>query len=493
MKYCKLTLIVLLLFLSNSKAHIIEICPNPYESDGAEYVKVFCDKNCSLTDGEDEIRFDGTVVAAKDRDVFFKSFGYYPDVEFSSKFALSNSGEEILLYQNGELIDSFTYGREGFNYLDDGVIYFRNGNSWDFRYQDWTSFEPLADYVRGTITVSPVDYRIQAEKELILASYTFTDFTLSELKDEGVKIEVFVDASPVGGIPVEEVEALRGINAHFLKSNSFKNFHYKFAVIDDQKVIITTENWKWDKRGYIVEFESENISMLLKNVLNHDIIYDGESASTGGLKGEEMYSTGKEFNFEGSVEVFILPDYNPVFDLISNATARLYIQVPYIDFQWFYGTPLLDSILSAAENGAEVKILLDGKYNAEKNRKTADFINGLAERRDLDLEARIMKKLPLHAKMVVADDKSLITSANFNKYGLKLNREVGIIIHSEDASNFLAEQFTEDWDDMSYNPVYVISAITILITSIAITYRLMKKSSYAKEKTENKTIKGKTW
>lgn len=46
---------------------------------------------------------------------------------------------------------------------------------------------------------------------------------------------------------------------------------------------------------------------------------------------------------------------------------------------------------------------------------------------------------------------------------------------------------------MSYNPVYVISAITILITSIAITYRLMKKSSYAKEKTENKTIKGKTW
>jgi len=475
MKFSKVwTLLVLILFLSNAKGQIIELCPNPYGDDGAEYVKVECYGNCTLSDGEGLINFNGTITAAKNAGVFQKTFGYYPDVEFPSKFALSNSGEEIFLYRDGVLIDSFAYGKE-LKYLDAGVIYFRNGSNWEFRYQDWSSFQPAFDDVGGKIIVCPCAYEPNANNEILIASYTITDFRLADLKKR-VDVEVFVDASPVGGIPFEEIEILRDINAHFLESKSIKNFHYKFAVIDGKKVVITTENWRWNKRGYIVEFESEKVSNLLKNVLEHDLKYEGDAGKIGGIKGDEEGFDGKELNFEGKIEVFILPDYNPIFNLISNAKQRLYIQVPYIDFEWFNNTPLLDSIIQAAMNGAKVRILLDSKYNVERNEKIVNFLNKLGEERNLDIEARMMRNIQLHGKMVVSDDKSLITSANFNKYGLKLNREIGIIVYSHEVSDFLSEQFFDDWgEDEGYILIYTIPALVILSISIAITYRAIRR------------------
>lgn len=473
MRFFKWSILILILFLNNANGQIIELCPNPYGDDGAEYIKAKCYGNCTLSDGEGSIDFNGTITAAKSAEVFYKVWGYYPDIEFPSRFALSNSGEEVFLYRDGVLIDSFAYGRE-LSYLDAGVIYFRNDGGWDFRYQDWSSFQPVSDEVRGRIIVCPCSYQLNAEEKILIASYTITDFSLADLKDK-VHVEVFVDANPAGGIPVEEIQALKDLNVHFLESKSIKNFHYKFALIDGKKVVITTENWKWNKRGYIVEFESKNISSFLKDVLEHDLKYESDAGKRGGVKGCNGHYSGEGFNFEGEVEVFVLPDFNPVFDLISNANKRLYIQVPYIDFKWFSDTPLLDSIIKAAENGAKVRILLDSKYNAERNEKTVEFINTLGREKNLDIEARMMGNLPLHGKLVISDNKSLITSANFNKYGLKLNREVGIVIYSQDVSDFLSEQFIRDWGNSGHNLIYTIPALIILSISIVVTYRAMKR------------------
>jgi hypothetical protein len=465
-------ILFLFILVGVAEGEIIELCPNPYGSDGAEYIKAFCAKNCSLTDGEGYIEFNGSIVAAKNATAFYNTFGYKPDVEFPSKFALANSGETIYLFEDGVLIDSFTYGKD-LNYLDEGVVYFR-GEDWDFRYQDWSNFSAVEDNVSGRIIISPASYSIEAEEKVVLASYTFTNFKLLELA-ERASIEVFLDANPVGGIPVEEIEIAKDLKVHFLNSNSLKNFHYKFAIIDGRIVIITTENWKWNKRGYIVEFESERIADFLEDVLRHDLRYEGKAGNVGGISGNGFGGSGREFKFDARIEVFVLPDTNPIFGVISNASERLYIQVPYLDFQWFDGMPLLDSILSAAKNGTEVKILLDGKH-AERNQKTVEFINEIGRRKNLNMEAKIMEAMPLHAKMVVADDISIITSANFNRYGLKLNREVGIIIYSKDVSDFLAEQFIEDWSGKSINLIYAIPAILLISLSIAVTYKVMKRT-----------------
>lgn len=463
----------------NASGKIIELCPNPYGSEGAEYIKADCSGDCYLTDGEGRIELNGSFTAAKNPSAYSSAFGSPPDTEFSSRFALANSGETVSLFKDDELIDSFTYG-EDIDFLDEGVIYFRNDDGWDFRYQDWSDFESIEDNVSGKIIISPATYAVEANKEVELASYTLTSYQFSELEKEGVEVEVFLDATPVGGIPLEEYEATRGLDTHFLESESLRNFHYKFAVIDNHKVVLTTENWNWDKRGYIVEVNSGKAADFFHKVLEHDIKYEEDKGKTGDIEGgssDENYSkSDRQFNFDGRVRFFVLPDSNPIFNHISGASDRVYIQVPYMDFKWFNGTPLLNSILSAAEKGAEVKILFDSKYNKDDNQKTAGFLNELAEKRDLNIEAKLMEHTPLHAKMVVADDHTLITSANFNRYGLKLNREAGVIIYDKEATGFVAQQFKKDWKgDQEINANFVIPAILILSASIIVTYRALKK------------------
>lgn len=494
----------------------MEVCPNPYGDDGAEFIKAKCSGlECMLDDGESSVYFTGSTTLAKNPDLFQKEFGYKPNASFPSKFALSNSGEKIYLYEDGIITDFFDYSEKGFNFRDDGLIYFRDSNNgrWDFRYQDWSNFSPVKTNVTGRIIVSPTSYELDVGKEVFLASYTYTGYRLLktvngptkvnetiEGENLGPKKELFLDATPVGGIPFEELRASEDFNVHFLESNSYKNFHYKFGIIDNKRVVITTENWKWDKRGYIVEFESEDVADYLKEVLINDIQFKGESGAVKDIEGyKRPEKEGKVFYFgeynkikpktgiennkvetsnkSGSeenendkknenenkgtyVEVFVLPDYNPVFDIISSSEDRLLIQVPYMDFQWFgKETPLLDSIINSAENGAKVRILLDCQYNQDKNHLTVDFLNEIAENEGLNIEARIMD-FPLHGKMVVSDNTSLVTSANFNRFGLKLNRECGIIFYDTEVSSFLAEQFNEDWGaaDMEFRESYTSSS-----------------------------------
>ncbi len=448
-------------------AEILEVCPN---CGNYEYVKVkvTCD-NAILSDGEGKIPLNAKnkiLVAAKNATEFYRRFGFYPDIEAQKvdrRFALSNQGEEIFLLCNGTLEDTLAYGKSGSglaSFQDREVVYFRNNGSWDFRYVDWTDFEPIYDTVSGRIIVFPNELEIKAEKSLILVSYTLPEeLNLRELAKKGVKIEIFLDSSPVGGIPLEEVEILKDLKAenvevHFLDSNSYKNFHYKFAIVDGRKVIITTENWKTSNRGYMVELESEKIAKMLLDVINSDRKYTSPTSSHGkisDLKGfKKSGISGKEVEFEGEVEVFVLPDYNPIFGFISSSKEELLIEVPYMDLTWFGTDKLLDLIENACKNGSKVRILLDSKYSKERNEKLISFLNELARKKGYDLEAKLIALKgfeSLHGKMIYSDGNCVITSANFNEYGFKLNREVGIIIKDKKACEFLRNQFYEDWKD----------------------------------------------
>ena len=400
-----------------SASQIVEVCPNPYGSDDAEYVIVNATSPCILDDGEGKIQINltGIVIITKNKTAYRLSFNRSANIEFSHGFALSNNGETLYLIENGEVVDRFTYKR-----AEDGIVYFRTPEGWDFRYQDWTSFPPVEDHVVCRVIVCPTSFCFEGE-DVLLASYTFTDPRVVK-----GNVTLFLDASPVGGIPVEELEIAKKYRTYFLSSPSYKNFHYKFAV-SGNNVVITTENWKWDKRGFIVELSSEKAASLLKAVLEHDKMYTSKPSKVGGLRGNYVMGAGISKEFTCDVEVFVLPDYNPIFDFISKARQRLYIEVPYMDFRWFDdSTPLLDAILKAAKNGAEVKIILDSEHNRERNERTIEFLKRIAETENLNINA-MLSRIPRHGKLVISDSDVLVTSANFNRYGLKLNREVGII------------------------------------------------------------------
>ena len=470
-KHFKLLLFLILLFsitASISQAsELLEICPNPYGSDDAEYVKLFVNTPCTLTDGEGAIKINksGIVFVAKNSSAFYDEFGIKADYEFPKRFALSNNGESVILIENNSLVDEFYYSK-----ASEGLVYFKRNGSWTFKYQDWSDFDTVKDFVKGRIIITPCSYNFRCNEDALIASYTFTNVEL--LKNLN-NVEIFVDATPTGGVPVEEMEISRICKVSFLKANSYKNFHYKFGLCGN-KVVITTENWVWHNRGYIVEFESEKVARFLKNVLYHDKKYESSPGKVSKLSfAKNGYANGKEFDFEGYIEVFVIPDRNPILEIMSSSNQRLYIQTPYINFGFYNKTPILDSIKKSAKN-AEVKVLLDSRYNKEENIKTAEFLNRIAKIYGLNIEARLVNPNhfdSLHGKMVISDDKVVITSANFNMYGFKLNREIGVVIYNKEVSDFLAEQFLEDFGyekKMDYTSLFPFIALMVIALFIVV-------------------------
>ncbi|MCS7130796.1 MAG: phospholipase D-like domain-containing protein, partial [Archaeoglobaceae archaeon] len=226
--------------------------------------------------------------------------------------------------------------------------------------------------------------------------------------------ELFVDAK--AGIRC-------GIDANHL-SGPYRNFHYKFGVKGD-KVIITTENWVFSKKGYIVEFESQSFAKALNDLLDYDRRFISQNKSCFNKIANKSSEKGKSIDFEANATLLILPDCNPVLDLIASANERLYIIAPYMGFEWFNEKGLLYAIRKAKENGANVKVVLSEEYSRDEEKIL----------RDEGIE--VEKISNLHGKVIIVDDRVLITSANMNMHGLKLNREIGIILESSEVAGFI--------------------------------------------------------
>ena len=171
---------------------------------------------------------------------------------------------------------------------------------------------------------------------------------------------------------------------------------------------------------------------------------------------------GRALHFRAPVTVFILPDCNPVLDFISSSKQRLYIIAPYIDFEWYRHGGLLDSIRQAKMQGAEVKVILNSQYASKESIETL---------REEGIEVFLTEKL--HGKAIVSDNRLLITSANLNMYGLKLNREIGVIIDSSIAADTVVEEFEKGIGRKEITPLDMGLTLAAFLASIAI-FRKMK-------------------
>jgi len=348
-----------------SLALILELCPNPYGSDEAEYVKFYCPDSCILKEERAEMAIEsGFYTITKNKSAFLEKF--VPEgklLEFPKNFSLSNSGEELCLISESSK-DCFYYGRD-LRILDSGVIYFRKGNSWDFKYEDWSNFSCISERIRGKLTITPADFKAEGFR---IASYSF----------------------------FANFERVRcGVEAKFLEG-SYKHFHYKFGIKDD-RVIVTTENWVFSKKGYIVEFTSQDFAKALNSLLEYDKRFLSGRESCSGEAVYKSLGKGKSMDFEANATLLILPDCNPMLDFIEGAKNRLYLIAPYIGFDWYDGHGLLEAMIKAKENGAKVKVVLSEEYSGDEAEILQNYGFEVSKIRDL------------HGKAIVADDSVLIS------------------------------------------------------------------------------------
>ena len=124
-------------------------------------------------------------------------------------------------------------------------------------------------------------------------------------------------------------------------------------------------------------------------------------------------------------------------------------------------------------------------YNIEEsdpksNFHTTDYINEIAEKENLSLEARLIDLdrtglEKLHTKgMIIDDEKALVSTINWNENSPRNNREVGIVV-SGNAANYFTEVFMYDWEGGKTGSTTIISAI-IGVIALAVVIILLQRA-----------------
>ncbi|WP_338742119.1 phospholipase D-like domain-containing protein [Haloplanus salilacus] len=400
-----------------------------------------------------------------------------PAVE-APELSLANGGERLRLRRDGAVVARLDYrdAPEG-----ERLVRTDDGRRWRP-----VGIDPRRVHTYGRANVTgfllpdspdlPVETLRDARSRVLLAGYTLTSErvvdALVAANRRGVEVAVLVDADPVGGRSARGMAALdrladAGVEVTVLGGPGarFDYYHPKYAVVDD-RALVMTENWKpagvggRSSRGWGVVVDSPVVAADLAGLFRADAgwrdgipwrRYRRGSVSEDDPPAEGRYPSRIDPTTAtaSSVRVLTAPGNaeSGLVDTIDAAENRVDVIQPSVGRR---DGPLLRATIRAAERGVEVRILLSGSwYVTEENAALVDWLNGVAERRDLPLSARVAEPggrfEKIHAKGVVADDVVVVGSLNWNENAVSENREVSVAVRSDRLAAHFREAFEADW------------------------------------------------
>lgn len=326
----------------------------------------------------------------------------------------------------------------------------------------------------------PADF---LEDGMKIAVYTFTNRALAGMIHDSV---IIAEKSPAGGLQKDALCMLAENNDVYLYNGSARYMHAKY-MINSVAVLVTTENMgSFDNRGFgaIVYDEPARekfLEVFYKDLeqsiqFECDIDYQEEEGAV-----QSYHSMAYE---NQDVSAVFAPDaVDDILDLIDSAEDKIYIEQFYIYKKWGENdNPFLDLVVNKARQGLEVKILLDSTwYNVQSendNDDVAAYVNEIASKENLNIEAKLYKNGKLHGKLVIIDDSVLVSSINWNENSPRNNREAGIVIHGN-AADFYREAFLDDFHDIpvtglaSAENIPVVEMIIIALLVLYVIYRLI--------------------
>lgn len=425
----------------------------------------------------------------------------HPTVQLEGPLRLAADGDEIALERDNRTVDRIEYGR-----APTAERWFRTGER-----PDEGAFWPREATCRAPVTATPEETTAfvlpddpetplttlaAAEDRIRLGAYELTEpAVVDELvaaADRGVDVRVLLEATPVGGHPsgtAAAVERLQDAEVPVRaigEGTSRYNFHHpKYAVADD-RVLVTTENWKAagvggdSSRGWGVVMTDPALADALSAVFTADATgWDTTAADTLEDADDEPpperdFPTRHEAESVAvdRVELVLAPDAaaDRLESLIRSADEEILIKQPRIagpDFE------LLAATLAAARDGVSVAILLDSSwYVREDNEALAATLEDLAERDSLDLSVRLADAdgyEKVHAKGLVVDDTAVVGSLNWNDNSLHDNREVIAVLHGEEVAAYFRAVFEGDWAEDGWTvPLDAVGIVLVALTATAV-------------------------
>ncbi|MDQ0418357.1 phosphatidylserine/phosphatidylglycerophosphate/cardiolipin synthase-like enzyme [Croceifilum oryzae] len=472
----------------------------------------------------------------------------------SSIGALTNSGGEVLLQNGNTVVDAVVYGNSSYNGTGwsgekiptkpSGVVTVRDRTEstgmWedtntraDFDqlrvYQAGQSRFDLASFTfNGTVTpyTSPDSsfstlekYLNSAQKTIDLNVYEFQNtYLLEPMKKaiaRGVKVRVFLEGQPVGGLLdqskyVAQQITNAGGQVRFIISDTtnerYKRYrfnHAKYAIVDGSRVLMQSENWKstgvpttntYGNRGWGIIIQNPDFASYVEKVFEEDwnpSFRDSFPYTPGTKYGEPaagfVPDTGNPTgnypspfpakNISGAFTVtpIFAPDSTmlqekAILGMLRNAKSELFVEQLYIHKHWGdtkTGSPestpniYLEEMINAARRGVKVRVVLDGSFldasDPRDNQYTIQYINEIAAREKLDMEAKLFNQSALHVdkihnKGIIADQKVLVSSINWSRNSPENNREAGVIVENAEVAGFYKDVFLWDFTDGAKKP-----------------------------------------
>ncbi|MDD1672144.1 MAG: phospholipase D-like domain-containing protein [Methanomicrobiales archaeon] len=540
-----------ILIMPSLAFQVVEFCPDTYlTGDTDEYLILEGAgglEGLTISDGEGGFRFPtdaqstGVVTVAKEGRAFETVYGKPPDFEIldtspaienvirGGNFLMGNSGDEILVYLNGDLIQRITWPGDVKN--REGQVHFLEGETWDPRplFIGQSRFPPLTvDNVSLMAFVSP-DGSYQAFRDIIGGAqetilvnvYEFTSPSLAEILEKaqrnGAQVTVLLEGGPVGGIPAEEycvAERLRGFGIPLFQMRTEGEFHAKYRynhakyiVVDDQEVLLTSENFNDNgfpaqnargNRGWGVIVRSTELAAYFTRVFTWDIS-GGDVTPFPDGKGTCDTSSTAPYSpesvpiwFEGaSVTVILAPDSSSqILSLLRGAEKSIDIEQAYIKNYSEGPNPFVEEAIDAARRGVTVRVLLDSYWfnvnEPQDNDEMVAYLQGIAKEEGLPLDARCadldannLEKI--HNKGVIVDgERVLVSSINWNENSPNYNREAGLIIEHEGVGAYFLSSFNDDWDASTdtmtgqNNRARIVLAISVII-ALALLYLVIHR------------------
>ena len=444
-----------------------------------------------------------TVLAAEPEEwMLISDFIVYGDRGIvNDGFALNDKGDDIHVCRtDGTIVDSFVYGDsepsglwtdEPFVTIGKCEMAVRNkGSSEPYDGEEWRIHVPGRTQYHFSRTFEDCEVRPfsfpesdgrpvieaiqQAQDSVIVSMYDMDErHVASALKDaciRGLEVKLLMEGSPAGGIDTDELGILKslymsGAEVHIMKStDSYKRFSYlhaKYAVIDDTEVIVTSENWTesgfHSNRGWGAIIAHPGFADYVTEVFESDL----HGSDIHGF--DELYPTALPMILGPSepvstdirpsradVTAVLSPDYSreTLMEFLDSAEERIYSQQLDVQHSWVFddGSPL--SLMEEKhEQGLDVRLQVDVSYDSPYDDDTEDGYGIYSHYQNyggMDMRYSVWDGT-VHNKGIIVDDRVWLGSVNWTDSSLDDNRELAVIIGSEDVADYFSKLFISDW------------------------------------------------
>jgi cardiolipin synthase A/B len=275
-----------------------------------------------------------------------------------------------------------------------------------------------------------------AAKSIRIKMFLFSDPALLQAviaaQHRGVDVRIMLNPERRDGEKEnhESRKTLLDAGVHVIDSNpQFDLTHEKSMVIDDQTAFIQSLNW-----------ETKNLTVTR----DYAVVTSHK---------HEVDEVAQCFDADWNRTKFDAGDHSHLIWCTGNGRERLSRFIDqskhslWLQNERYQDPVIIEHLIRAHGRGVKIRIMARPPDKLKKG-KLEEGVSGLRSLADLGVKIRKLKHIKLHAKLIMADDKTAIVgSINLAPGSFDSRRELAIEVRDEHIINRISKTLEDDWEN----------------------------------------------